>query len=494
MKRYAVIAAVCALACASGQDEPVRQKIAENLTANALKADVSFLASDLLQGRATPSAGLDLAAEYIAAQFRRAGLEPPSDDGYFQTAHYSVVTPRLEGFVFQLENGADATRVERTAVLIDQPGPVSLNHAKAVKLTAENLAAWAGKLSGRVVFLEVPNLAAVPARDREKAAAAFIQLRVQAMGEKPALMVYLDERSRPGTAAQRLREDSAESLPPALRIAGGPAGKLIADAKPGSLPMTVTARIPAPSAAPALVRNVIGVLRGSDPELKNTYVVVSAHYDHLGVRTAGSGDRIFNGANDDASGTASVIEMANAFAKLPEKPKRSILFMAFFGEERGLLGSHYYVAHPIFPLAQTVTDINIEQTGRIDDQTGEHPLQFNETGHDYTNLAAVFEKAAESSGVHLVKDARYTEPFFSQSDNLSFASAGIPCTTVSVTYEFPDAHMPGDEWQKLDYENMARVDDAIAWGIWMIAEDAQPPAWNLENAAAAAYARERKPN
>src|SRR5262252_3437933 len=98
MKRYAVIAAVSALACASGQDEPVRQKIAENLTANALKADVSFLASDLLQGRATPSAGLDLAAEYIAAQFRRAGLEPPSDDGYFQTAHYSVVTPRLEGF------------------------------------------------------------------------------------------------------------------------------------------------------------------------------------------------------------------------------------------------------------------------------------------------------------------------------------------------------------------------------------------------------------
>jgi Zn-dependent M28 family amino/carboxypeptidase len=239
---------------------------------------------------------------------------------------------------------------------------------------------------------------------------------------------------------------------------------------------------------------VIGVLRGSDPDLRNTYVVVSAHYDHLGVRTGGSGDRIFNGANDDASGTASVIEMANAFAGLAERPKRSIVFMAFFGEERGLVGSQYYVAHPLVPLAQTVTDINIEQTGRIDDDQGKHPLQFNATGNDYTNLASVFQQAGEAAGVRLVKDAERTNQFFSQSDNLSFSSAGIPSTTVSVTYEFPDAHQPGDEWQKLDYPNMARVDGAIAVGVWTIAQDPQAPQWNLENAAAAAYARNRKTN
>jgi len=494
MKGFGSIAAVCALACASAQDQPIRQRIAANLTANALQADVSFLASDLLQGRATPSPGLDLAAEYIAAQFRRAGLEPLGDDGYFQTGHYSLVTPRLDGFELQLENGPDVVRVDRSAVSIDQPGAVDLNRASAVKLTAENAAALAGQLRGKVVFLEIPNLAGLPASERQKAATAFFQLRTQATNAKPALLISVDERARQISTAPRFREDSAEPLPPMLQIGGGPVRQLIADAKPGPLPMTVTARIAAPATEPALVRNVIGVLRGSDPELKNTYVVVSGHYDHLGVRPGGAGDRIFNGANDDASGTASVIEIANAFAKLGEEPKRSILFMAFFGEERGLLGSQYYVAHPLVPLAQTVTDINIEQTGRVDDDQGKHPLQFNATGHDYTTLAVVFAKAGEATGVRLVKDEARTDQFFSQSDNLPFASAGIPSTTLSVTYEFPDAHQPGDEWQKLDYENMARVDDAIAWGIWMMADDAQAPQWNLENARAAQYARTRKGN
>jgi Zn-dependent M28 family amino/carboxypeptidase len=124
------------------------------------------------------------------------------------------------------------------------------------------------------------------------------------------------------------------------------------------------------SDTPQKVRNVIGVLRGSDPALKDTFIIVSAHYDHLGINTNLEGDQIFNGANDDGSGTVSVIELATSLSTLKEKPKRSIVFMTFYGEERGLLGSTYYGKNPIFPLAKTVAAINLEHMGRTDDVEG----------------------------------------------------------------------------------------------------------------------------
>ncbi|HSI73678.1 MAG TPA: M28 family peptidase, partial [Fimbriimonas sp.] len=172
-----------------------RKAVMDSISAQSLQGHLSFIASDLLEGRGTPSRGLDLAAEYIAAQFRRAGLQPAVNGSYFQ----------------------------ETTI--------------------------------------------------------------------------------------KARRDSDEMTP---------------------------------------VRNVIGLLPGSDPALKNTYVLVTAHYDHLGMKATGEGDRIYNGANDDGSGTVSVIELAGALAKY--KPKRSIVFMTFYGEERGLVGSRYYGSHPVFPL------------------------------------------------------------------------------------------------------------------------------------------------
>ena len=136
------------------------------------------------------------------------------------------------------------------------------------------------------------------------------------------------------------------------------------------------------------LRNVIGILPGSDPALKDTCLILSAHYDHLGVRAGGEGDRIFNGANDNASSTASLIEIANALAALPERPKRTIVFLAMFGEEIGEIGSLYYVNHPMFPLAKTVADINLEQLGRTDGSDGPKLLQFNMTGFDFTTPRA----------------------------------------------------------------------------------------------------------
>jgi len=219
---------------------------------------------------------------------------------------------------------------------------------------------------------------------------------------------------------------------------------------------------------------------------------VTGHYDHLGVRGASPGDHIYNGANDDASGTSSVIEIANALAELPARPKRSVLFMAFFGEEVGGLGSRYYCQHPIFPLPQTVADINLEQLGRTDDSEGPKLLQFNLTGFDYTNIAAIFNTAGEETGIKVVKHEKNSDLFFGRSDNAAFADVGIPSTTLSVGYIFPDYHQPGDEWQKLDYENMAKVDVAVAAGILKIAESAEAPQWNRDNPKVSRYVQARE--
>jgi Zn-dependent M28 family amino/carboxypeptidase len=237
---------------------------------------------------------------------------------------------------------------------------------------------------------------------------------------------------------------------------------------------------------------VIGVLRGSDPALKDTYLVLTAHYDHLGVRGTGEGDHIYNGANDDASGTSSVLEIARALAALPQRPRRSIVFIALFGEELGELGSRYYCQHPVFPLAKTIADINLEQLGRTDDTEGPRLLQFNLTGFDYTDIAAFLSKAGEETGIRAVKHVENSDSFFGRSDNAAFADAGVPSTTLSVSYIFPDYHRPGDEWPKLDYDNMAKVDNAVALGVYRIADSAEAPRWNKDNPKTARYVEARE--
>ncbi|MBS1724570.1 MAG: M20/M25/M40 family metallo-hydrolase [Armatimonadetes bacterium] len=300
----------------------------DQITPESLQAHLRFLSSDLLEGRGTPSRGLDIAAEYIAAQFKLAGLATPPNgegmDGYFQ--------------VTEFEN--------------------------------------------RRTKLKAP------------------------------------------------------------------------------------------------VRNVIGVLPGSDPKLKGTYVIVTGHYDHLGKRD-GEGDQIFNGANDDGSGTVGVIESARALAGL--KPKRTIVFMCFWGEEAGLQGSRYYTQHPVFPLLDTVVDVNLEQIGRTDDDEGPRVSEFNLTGFDYTDLAATMTKAATPFGVKVTMHPKFSGPYFFASDNAPFATAGVPANTISTSYSFPDYHKVGDEWQKVDFVNMAKIVRSVCAGVWSLANSKDDVKWNEKN-------------
>lgn len=320
--------------------DPQTAAVLRRISANSLRGHLSFIASDLLEGRGTPSRGLDLAAEYIAAQFRRAGLEPAGDDGYFQTADIREIEKKGSG------------------------GETTIQH------------------------------------------------------------------------------------------------------------------LTAPQEADGKRRNVIGLLRGSDAALANTYVLVTAHYDHLGMKPEGPGDRIYNGANDDGSGTVSVIEIASALASLQPRPKRSIVFMTFFGEEEGALGSLYYARHPVFPIGETVADVNLEQLGRTDATDGRKSAQATFTGYDHSDLPRVFRMAGARTGVRVYSDRPYGDSFFVRSDNAPLAKQGVPAHTLAVAFDFPDYHKVTDDWRKIDYDNMAKVDRMVALGVMMVADNPEPPRWN----------------
>jgi Zn-dependent M28 family amino/carboxypeptidase len=221
------------------------------------------------------------------------------------------------------------------------------------------------------------------------------------------------------------------------------------------------------------------VLRGSDPELRGQYILLTAHYDHLGRSDRG----IFHGANDNASGTVSVIEIARALAAANPHPARSIIFMALFGEEEGLLGSYYYAQHPLVPLKDTVADVNLEQMGRTDDTSGRKLDEFAITGPSFSNLPGIVAAGAKTVGVKVYSRSD-ADSYFDRSDNFSFAQYGVISHTIAVAFEFPDYHALGDRLEKIDYNNMAAVDRGVAAGLVALANSPQSPKWSNAKAAA----------
>jgi Zn-dependent M28 family amino/carboxypeptidase len=284
-------------------------------------------------------------------------------------------------------------------------------------------------------------------------------------------------------------ESANETAGPRIALTGESAARFFSSLKRDANNATASVHLAAPHRTPAKLRNVIGVLRGSDPALRDTCVLLTAHYDHLGVRADGPGDRIYNGANDNGSGTVSVIEVARALAQLPQHPRRSIVFMTFFGEEEGLIGSDYYVHHPVWPLAKTVAELNLEQVGRTDSTEGAQVSNATLTGFDFSDLTTYVQRAGERTGIKIYKNAKNSDDYFSASDNFSLAEAGVPAETLCVAFDYSDYHAVGDEWQKIDYDNMARVDRAIALAMFLMADSEQPVRWNESNPKTAPFVK-----
>lgn len=441
--------------------------LGSRISADSLRGHLSFLSSDLLEGRGTPSRGVDLAAEYIAAQFRRAGLEAAGDDGYFQTANWQYAQRGADDIALTVTAAGRTIEVAAGGASANFLDPVALAATPAVYMPWQAALDDSGAANGKVLVVPA---AAVPN------AAGVLQAGLRS---KPALVVMIDRERRQGRTQGGWLIDPAQAkakgAPPVVLLH---AADVAATLEQGGA--SVAARVAAPTVRPVKLRNVIGVLRGSDPKLKHTYVMLSAHYDHLGIRDG----EIYNGANDDGSGTVSVIEVASAMAAQKERPRRSVVFIALFGEELGLLGSRYYAKNPVFPLRDTVMNLNLEQVGRTDDSEGAQVNSATMTGYDYSTVGETLRRAGERTGIRFWKHPTNSDRYFARSDNQALADAGVPAHTLCVAFGFPDYHGKDDTWDKIDYENMARVNRMVATALQDIANDPQAPQWtNVPNAA-----------
>ena len=468
---------------------PREQAALDGISASSLRGHLSFLASDLLGGRGTPSRGLDLAAEYIAAQFRRAGLEPAGDAGYFQTAELTELQHPGPGSEMTIEHGGRTLSIAREDITARFHDALELSGVAMYKVSPDDESALEhlkpDDVRDKVLAVKLPEFNGAGASEAARTYGALLRVIRRT---KPKLTLMLTLSPLAELDSTLVNADVRRYEEPVIVCRSPEAVAWYESLPRGATGATLTVRLPAAGESHVKLHNVIGLLRGSDPALRQTYVLVTAHYDHLGMMP-GHGDRIFNGANDDGSGTASVIELASALSTIQARPKRSIVFLTFFGEEEGTLGSLYYARHPVFPLEETVADVNLEQVGRTDAIDGVKLAQVTVTGFAYSDVGRTMQAAGVKTGVRVLSDEASGESFFERSDNAPFADQGIPAHTVAVALEFPDYHTVRDKWQKIDYDNMAKVDRMIALSLLSLADNPQPPKWNDEDPRAGRYWR-----
>ena len=495
---------------------------ADSITAEQLKDYLTFVASDEMEGRDTPSRGLDTTAKYIASQLSRWGLKPAGDNNTFfqrialrrEKLDPAQTRAELNGQNFNfgddfLTNNA-ATNVTGKLVYVSHGWVLKSKNIDALKdidvkdkiavlvdnglpkeVTRQDLAGKQGedwdfpvnvlRKRGAKAIVIIPNFGIL----------ANWQLRRQAMTE------------RGGVVVERFQTGNSQNIPilwPSPRmlnalfqgekqvgtvlfnraVANDPVEAF--DLKPEkTLSLTIGLK-----AEPASTQNVVAVLEGSDSTLKNEYVAIGAHYDHVGIGNPVNGDAIYNGADDDGSGTVAVLAMAEAFAHGP-RPKRSILFIWHAGEEKGLWGSRYFTDYPTVPLNQIVADLNIDMIGRTkteNDKPANQPLP--KPGEIFligpkmmsTELMEISE-AVNKSYFNLRFDYKYDDikhpdNFFFRSDHYNYARKGIPIIFY-MDGEHEDYHRPSDTADKIDYQNMEKVARTIYATAWELANRANRP-------------------
>jgi hypothetical protein len=224
--------------------------------------------------------------------------------------------------------------------------------------------------------------------------------------------------------------------------------------------------------------NVVGILEGSDPQLKNEYVVFSGHMDHVGVgRPDARGDSIYNGADDDASGTTAVIELAEAFSRLAPRPKRSLIFLTVSGEERGLWGSGYFAARPPVPMSQIVADLNSDMVGRNWKDT---IVVIGRQHSDLGQTLARVNSAHPELDMNAIDDIWPEERFYFRSDHYNFARRGVPILFF-FNGTHPDYHRPSDEPAKIDAEKESRIIKLVFYLGLEVANNSERPKWNPDS-------------
>jgi Zn-dependent M28 family amino/carboxypeptidase len=505
-----LVALVTLVACApaaQSQSTPQSQAALDAAARTITEADyllgVGIIAHDSMMGRDTPSGGLEKTAAWIASEMRRFGLRGGAADGSFVQRYplrslvVDQVASGLTGGPRRLSYGPDLAPLfggeaggEATAGLLLVSGSGDLGRAIADNAVRRQhvilvLPASAGGIDQEALrsAITLRNagaasvLVASNAGDSEWAASAARALQpavAQGWGEpspatplfRPILMI------RASSVADLLR-GSNQDLAALQRRAREP---VRVDRVQG-LTLTLTQRLRDENVT---APNVVAVLEGSDPELRDEYVVFSAHMDHVGVGVPDArGDSIFNGADDDASGTIAVVEIAEAMASLPTPPRRSMLFLLVSGEEKGLWGSEYFANNPPVPAEQLVANLNMDMVGR------NWPDTIVAIGKEHSDLGATLERvnaAHPELRMTAIDDLWPAESFYTRSDHYNFAVKGVPILFFfNGTHE--DYHGRDDEPDRIDGEKAARIARLVFYLGAEIGNADARPAWNPESYA-----------
>ncbi len=523
------VACVAPLAVAAG--DPAAAALGAVRPA-ALEAHVRFLADDLLEGRGTGTRGHEIAARYVAAQFAALGLEPAGDGGtFFQSVPLrqaesvsgtSVLELRREGRVVPLTSGTDFVpwpNLLRDST--DVSGPV-VYVGFGVSAPEFQYDDYAGvDLKGRIAAILAGAPASLPTdahayyssvQLKSELAAAHGAVAVLRLGtpeeEKRLPFARLAERAGLPVMAWVNEAGVPDGIPPGLAATAvlSPSGaKALFEGAPRSLdavfeaarggrlasmPLPVEVHLTGSSRQASLLSpNVLGVLRGSDPDLSKEYVVLSAHLDHLGIGPAKNGDSIYNGAYDNASGSAALLEIAQALTHLPRHPRRSILFAAVTGEEKGLLGAEYFVNHSTVPGGSIVANLNMDMFLTL------YPLHdVVAFGGEHSSLGEVVAEMASRVGLELAPDPFPEEVIFIRSDHFPFVKKGVPAIMLSPGLKSADPavsggellrgwlqaryHSPQDDMsQPMDFAESARIARLYLLIAYRVAETPQRPTW-----------------
>ncbi|MBX2961745.1 MAG: M28 family peptidase [Cyclobacteriaceae bacterium] len=468
----------------NAQDSTVK-KYGQLVTAADLKEYLTIIASDALEGRKTGSRGQKMAAAFIAAHFEEHGLQGPVNGSYFQPV--TLYTSGIPEVAFTT-GGAALKENDEFAYFGsgDTGGLLELPLVFAGRGAEGDLSQVDVKGKAAVAFLEADaSLRNNPtmARLREKEARLVVlvmnsdedfktmagQLRMFAGGRmsltKGSASANLGLFLLSPTAAGKIFKSTPEKLKKSAD------DKALAKVKPSTLAVTVSQKHKEIKSD-----NVLGFLEGTDK--KDEVIVITAHYDHVGMRSSGEGDLIYNGADDDGSGTVSVMALAKAFAQAKKDgkgPRRSILFMTVTGEEEGLLGSQYYAdTNPVFPLDKTVVNLNIDMVGRRDPQHKDSAPYVYVIGSDklstelHTLSEDVNKKYTNLIFDYTYNDQNHPERLYYRSDHWNFAKKNIP-----IIFYFDgiheDYHQPSDEVDKIEFDLMTQRAQLIFYTAWEIA-------------------------
>jgi len=490
----------------------------DGITASQMRAYLEFIASDELEGRDTPSRGLDIAAMYIAQHLKTWGIKPAGDGStYFQK--FPLKRSKIDPAVTNLSlNNQPFTYGEDflttyTNAAVSPSNIVYVGHGWVIK--SKNINAYQGidvkdkivvatgglpkgvsfnDLQGKMgedwlspglyanangaravisfaSFNGLANMKASRWTQTEKGDLEFktpqFQIKIPTITATPRIINALFQGEKANGATVYNKAITQDYVEP---FALNPNKKI-------SLNVAVKTDT-------VYSQNVIGILEGSDPVLKNEYVAIGAHYDHVGMNPFWAGeDKIWNGADDDGSGTVAVMAMAEAFSKGAARPKRSILFIWVAGEEKGLWGSEYFTDNPTVPLQSIVAQLNIDMIGRAQvsgDET--HPQNKNlpKPGEVFvigsklmsTELGELSE-SVNRSFLNMTFNYKYDDPndpeqFFYRSDHYNFARKGIPIIFY-MDGSHADYHQPSDSIEKIDFQNMERIARTIFATGWELA-------------------------